>query len=134
MVNNEDGKLYRWDLTNNTLSQQVTLSNPRREAYTPTLIGPDGTVYAIDSSVLFAVRNTNPEILAVNTFLGTGDDQAREPTDIYDNIQAVADPADEGDILEPEYDGNDDDQKDKKKEAKGNSFDSNDTGEEEGEE
>src|SRR6516165_9965844 len=27
LVNSEDGKLYRWDLTRNTLSQTVTLSS-----------------------------------------------------------------------------------------------------------
>ncbi|MBY0460620.1 MAG: hypothetical protein K2V38_25160, partial [Gemmataceae bacterium] len=48
LVNNEDGKLYRWDLSTNTLSQTVTLTPGLGEAYTPTLIGPDGTVYAIN--------------------------------------------------------------------------------------
>ncbi len=55
MVNSEDGKLYRWDLTTNTLSQTVTLSAGVGEAYTPTVIGPDGTVYAINFAVLNAV-------------------------------------------------------------------------------
>jgi PhoPQ-activated pathogenicity-related protein len=51
----EDGKLYRWDLATNTLSQVVTLTPGLGEAYTPTLIGPDGTVYAINNATLFAV-------------------------------------------------------------------------------
>src|SRR2546428_6768779 len=55
MANREDGKLYRWDLTTNVLSQVVTLSPGIGEAYTPTLIGPDGTVYAINRPVLNAV-------------------------------------------------------------------------------
>ena len=55
MVNSEDGKLYRWDLTTNTLAQAVTLSPGVGEAYTPTLIGPDGTVYAINWAILNAV-------------------------------------------------------------------------------
>lgn len=55
MVNSEDGKLYRWDLTTNTLSQAVTLSAGIGEAYTPTLIGSDGTVYAINQAILNAV-------------------------------------------------------------------------------
>jgi hypothetical protein len=55
MVNNEDGKLYRWDFASNTLSQVVTLTAGVGEAYTPTCIGPDGTVYAINDAILFAV-------------------------------------------------------------------------------
>jgi hypothetical protein len=55
MANSEDGKLYRWDLTTNTLSQVVTLSPGVGEAYTPTVIGPDGTVYAINQAILNAV-------------------------------------------------------------------------------
>jgi hypothetical protein len=55
MINSEDGKLYRWDFTTNTLSQTITLTAGVGEAYTPTIIGPDGTVYAINDAMLFAV-------------------------------------------------------------------------------
>ena len=55
LANSEDGRLYRWDLTTNTLSQSIALSAGIREAYTPTLIGPDGTVYAINHATLLAV-------------------------------------------------------------------------------
>jgi hypothetical protein len=55
MVNSEDGNLYRWDLTRNALSEAVTLSPGVGEAYTPTVIGPDGTVYAINWAILNAV-------------------------------------------------------------------------------
>ncbi len=55
LVNNEDGRLYRWDLSTNTLSQAITLTSGIGEAYTPTLIGADGKVYAINAGVLFAV-------------------------------------------------------------------------------
>jgi hypothetical protein len=50
-----DGKLYRWDLPTNTLAQAVVLTSGLGEAYTPTLIGADGTVYAISNATLFAV-------------------------------------------------------------------------------
>jgi hypothetical protein len=55
IVNSEDGTVYRWDFTTNTLSEHVSLTAGRGEAYTPTLVGPDGTVYAINDSILFAV-------------------------------------------------------------------------------
>jgi len=55
LVNSEDGYIYRWDLTNNTLSQKVKLSSGIGEAYTPTVIGADGTVYAINDAVLDAL-------------------------------------------------------------------------------
>jgi len=55
MVNSEDGKLYRWDLAGNSLSQAIKLSGGIGEAYTPTVIGPDGTVYAINGAVLDAI-------------------------------------------------------------------------------
>jgi hypothetical protein len=54
-ANSEDGNLYRWDLSSNKLTQVVTLTGGLGEAYTPTEIGADGTVYAINRGVLFAV-------------------------------------------------------------------------------
>ena len=39
LANNEDGKLYRWDLTNNTLSQTIQLTSGLGQAYTPTAVG-----------------------------------------------------------------------------------------------
>lgn len=56
LANSEDGMLYRWDLTTNTFSEIIELQAVgAREAYTPTMLGPDGTVYAINRAVLFAV-------------------------------------------------------------------------------
>ena len=55
MVNSEDGTLYRWDLARNTLAEKIRLNAPRGEAYTPTLIGPDGTVYAVNNATLYAI-------------------------------------------------------------------------------
>jgi hypothetical protein len=55
IVNSEDGTLYRWDLGRNTLAEKIRLNPPQPEAYTPTLIGPDGTIYAIDNATLYAV-------------------------------------------------------------------------------
>lgn len=55
LANNEDGKVYRWRLDSNTFTQSVVLTSGIGEAYTPTLIGADGTVYAINDGTLFAV-------------------------------------------------------------------------------
>ena len=55
LANSEDGKLYRWDLTSNTLSQVITLSTGIGEAYTPTVIGSDGTAYAINDAIVDAI-------------------------------------------------------------------------------
>jgi hypothetical protein len=55
IANSEDGKLYRWDLTTNSLTQSVTLTSGIGEAYTPTVIGSDGTVYAINGAIVDAV-------------------------------------------------------------------------------
>ncbi len=56
LANNEDGIMYRWDLTNNTLSQSIVLTTGIGQAYTPTLIGADGAVYAISNAALYAIR------------------------------------------------------------------------------
>jgi hypothetical protein len=55
IVNSEAGTLYRWDLARNSLAEEIRLNPPRPEAYTPTLIGPDGTVYAINNATLYAI-------------------------------------------------------------------------------
>ena len=55
LANSEDGNLYRWDLTSNTFTQVITLSTGIGEAYTPTVIGADGTAYAINDAILDAI-------------------------------------------------------------------------------
>ena len=56
LANNEDGVMYRWDLSTNTLSQKIKLTSGLGQAYTPTLIGADGAVYAISNATLFSIR------------------------------------------------------------------------------
>jgi hypothetical protein len=55
LVNSEDGYIYRWDLTSNTLTQGVMITVGIGEPYTPTLIGPDGTIFVINGGTLFAI-------------------------------------------------------------------------------
>jgi hypothetical protein len=62
LAGSEDGKLYRWDLATNTLSQTLVLTPGLGEAYTPTLVGPDGMVYAINNATLFAVSDAAPTL------------------------------------------------------------------------
>jgi hypothetical protein len=56
LANSEDGALYRWDLRTNTFSESIQLTRGIGEAYTPTVIGVDGSVYAINNHILFAVH------------------------------------------------------------------------------
>ena len=55
LVTSEDGHLYRWNLATNTLTESITLGGGLGEAYTPTLIGPDGTVFAVNNGLLHGV-------------------------------------------------------------------------------
>jgi hypothetical protein len=55
LANNEDGNLYRWDLTSNTFSETNVLTTGIGQAYTPTIVGVDGTVYVLNNASLFAV-------------------------------------------------------------------------------
>lgn len=57
LINSEDGHIYRWDLQSGTLTQGILLDGPRGQAYTPTLSGPTGIVYAINNARLFAIGN-----------------------------------------------------------------------------
>src|SRR5262249_38750834 len=104
LVNSEDGKLYRWDLTTNTLSESITLTPGLGEAYTPTAIGPDGTVYAINNATLFAVGRFLADVSAsakpatsifghpvklTATFSGSGPQQPMGTVTFFDGTTAL---------------------------------------------
>ncbi len=61
----EDGHIYRWNLTTNSLSQVLTLGSGVGEPYVPTVIGPDGTVYTLNGGSLFALGSLNGVGVAV---------------------------------------------------------------------
>jgi len=55
LVNNEDGVAYRWDLQRNQLTEAVRMNAGVGQAYTPSLIGPGGVVFAINNAQLHAI-------------------------------------------------------------------------------
>ncbi|WP_280152186.1 hypothetical protein [Piscinibacter sp. XHJ-5] len=55
LVNSEDGILYRWHLPSDSFSEQIRLTAGLLEAYTPTAIGADGRVYAVNDATLFSI-------------------------------------------------------------------------------
>ena len=55
----EDGRIYRWNLVSNALTQFVQLSSGIGEPYIPTVIGPDGTVFTLNGGTLFALGSLN---------------------------------------------------------------------------
>ena len=69
LAGSEDGVLYRWSLATNSFSESITLTPGIGEAYTPTVSGPDGQVYAINNATLFAVGATS---VGVPAGAGTG--------------------------------------------------------------
>jgi len=54
-VPNEDGRLYKWDLADNSIPEVIQLNNGVSEPYVPTCVGPDGVVYTIVGGTLFAI-------------------------------------------------------------------------------
>jgi hypothetical protein len=55
LMNSEDGVMYRWHLPSDTLSEQIRLNAGVFQSYTPTIIGPDGRIYAINNATLHSI-------------------------------------------------------------------------------
>ena len=66
-VPSEDGHLYRWDLSTNSLAQAVSLSPGIGQAYVPVVLGPDGMAYTINGGNLFAVGNATGNSVGVTS-------------------------------------------------------------------
>ena len=91
-VNSEDGTLYRWDLDSpGAFTQQVVLTAGLGEAYTPTSIGPDGTVYAISNGELFAVGS--PSAVPTVTQVVVNDGTTRQRSFIGSVTVSFTDPS-----------------------------------------
>jgi len=66
-VPSEDGRLYRWDLSANSLAQTVSLAPGIGQAYVPVVLGPDGTAYTINGGNLFALGNVSGNAVSVTS-------------------------------------------------------------------
>ena len=69
IINSEDGHMYRWSFTTNSLTEALNLQPATGEAYTSTSIGPDGQLYVINNSILFAIGSS--KATAVSVYQGT---------------------------------------------------------------
>jgi hypothetical protein len=54
-MNSEDGRLYRWHLPSNSLSESIRLNNGYAQSYAPTALGADGRVHAVNNARLFSI-------------------------------------------------------------------------------
>jgi hypothetical protein len=54
-INSEDGTLYRWHLPTDRFTQRITMNSGVAESYTPTVIGPDGRIYAVNNAILHSI-------------------------------------------------------------------------------
>jgi len=59
VVNSEDGRCYWWNFEANTLEHTTVLTPGLGEAYTPTVVGPEGTAFALNNATLFALGDDN---------------------------------------------------------------------------
>lgn len=55
LAGSEDGWLYKWDPNNSAIKEKIQLTAGLGEAYTPTAVAPNGTIYGINNAKLFAI-------------------------------------------------------------------------------
>jgi Bacterial Ig-like domain (group 3) len=63
----EDGHFYSWNLATNSISQALVLTPGVGEPYVPSTVGPDGAVYTLNGSYLFATGKPNGPVLTLTS-------------------------------------------------------------------
>jgi hypothetical protein len=61
----EDGHIYRWNLAINALTEVAKLGPGLGEPYVPTVVGPDGMIYALNGGTLFALASATNVALSL---------------------------------------------------------------------
>ncbi|HYV30482.1 MAG TPA: Ig-like domain-containing protein, partial [Candidatus Binatia bacterium] len=51
----EDGRIYRWDLAANSVTETFALGPGVGKPYVPTVVGPEGAIYTLNGGKLFAL-------------------------------------------------------------------------------
>jgi hypothetical protein len=63
----EDGRLYRWNLALNSLTEVITLGTGLGAPYVPTVVGPDGIIYTLNGGKLFSLGNSTNVTLTISS-------------------------------------------------------------------
>ncbi len=87
--NSEDGRTYRWNLGQNSLSECLVLTSGFGVPYVPAFIGPDGTLYTFNGTFLFA----NGAYPGISVTLDSDHPDARQ-TVVGDNVTFTANVSD----------------------------------------
>src|SRR5688572_3163538 len=58
-VPNENGRVHRWNVATNSLSEAASIGPGIGQPYVPTIIGPDGQIYTMNGGTLFALGGLN---------------------------------------------------------------------------
>jgi len=68
----EDGRIYRWNLAANAVTESLVLGIGIGQPYVPTVIGPDGTIYTLNGGKFFALGGYSNVAVSVFSSMSTG--------------------------------------------------------------